>query len=164
MISKLTPLLFVFLTIVPLGFSDDIFKKEIFSRDTFTLSYADAKKEKNRSIYKTTLPKPRKSRIDQWYWTAVGTNTLGLIADLKTTNGAIDRGGREGNPIFKIFGDKNKTGIICSATAFHITYFVIGQKLKKSHPKLVNFSHFSQAMLHGLAAYHNTGVCKNGCE
>ena len=69
------------------------------------------------------------------FWSAWWSYHAAFIADFTTTAMILDRGGREADPLYTQFGNKNMTGVIGSALVIHAIASIISFELYKSSHK-----------------------------
>lgn len=62
-------------------------------------------------------------------------NHAAFVADFTTTGMVLNSGGREGDPIYTVFGNKNIVGVIGLAVVFHTTASFISFQLYKAAQK-----------------------------
>jgi len=58
-----------------------------------------------------------------------------FVTDFTLTGMILNRGGREGDPLYTLFGERNMAGVIGSAIAVHAFYSFISWKLYKESSK-----------------------------
>ena len=66
------------------------------------------------------------------YWSTWWGYHVSFISDFTTTGMIIDRGGREGDPLYTQFGERNMAGVIGSGVAFHAVFTVISYTLYRA--------------------------------
>lgn len=77
---------------------------------------------------------PPPSQNVKWPWKAAPL--AANAADALTTAGAISRGGEEGNPLFRLMGEKNVPAIIAAKLGIGAAEAAAVHKLSKTNPKL----------------------------
>ena len=79
---------------------------------------------KSSRVILTVLSQPSVLQRSLYYPTWWGYHAS-FIADFTLTGMILDRGGREGDPLYTLFGERNMAGVIGSAIAVHAFYSFI---------------------------------------
>lgn len=69
------------------------------------------------------------------FWSTWWSYHAAFIADFTTTGMILDRGGRESDPLYTQFGNKNMVGVIGSAVVIHAIVSIISFELYKTARK-----------------------------
>jgi hypothetical protein len=91
---------------------------------------ADSMGKDTPALLRTSLQQPSYSSIERnFYWSTWWAYHASFVADFTTTAMIMDRGGREGDPLYTLFGERNMAGVIGSAVVFHVVFTVISYSL-----------------------------------
>lgn len=90
----------------------------------------------------------------KWPWKAAPL--AANAADAATTAGAISRGGEEGNPLFRIMGEKNVPAIIAVKLGIGAAEAIAVHKLSKTNPKLAKLLSVALSAAPIVGAIHNS--------
>jgi hypothetical protein len=117
-----------------------------------------------------TLPPPQPSVLElSLYWSTWWVYHASFVSDFTLTGMIIDHGGREGDPLYTLFGGRNMAGVMGSALVFHAVFSLISWKCYKEANKRSGawrFLLFAAATginsyfiaVHTHATFHNINV------
>jgi hypothetical protein len=83
-----------------------------------------------------TVPQLQPSALERnVYWSTWWVYHASFVSDFTLTGMIIDRGGREGDPLYTLFGERNIAGVMGSAIVFHAVFSLISWKWYKEADK-----------------------------
>jgi hypothetical protein len=99
-----------------------------------SLQAADTTRINCTSSVNPTLPQPSVFERSV-YWSTWWVYHSSFVSDFTLTGMILDRGGREGDPLYTLFGERNMAGIMGSAIVFHAFFSLISWKCYKEANK-----------------------------
>jgi hypothetical protein len=114
-----------------------LFSAILAAEDTAdSLQAVDTTRIYNASLVKVTLLPPQPSVLERnVFWSTGWVYHASFVSDFALTGMILDRGGREGDPLYTLFGERNLAGVIGSAVVFHVVFSLISWKCYKEANK-----------------------------
>jgi hypothetical protein len=91
-----------------------------------SLQAVNATRIYNASLVNVTVQLPQPSILERnVFWSTGVVYHASFVSDFTLTGMILDRGGREGDPLYTLFGERNLAGVIGSAVVFHAVFSLI---------------------------------------